>query len=168
MQSRFEPFRPDAPTIPEVSSGALIVGEDSKRVLLLHEIAEDRWCFPKGHVDPGESLGTAALREIREETGLDGVRLAEEIGEITYRYYDPARGVNVLKVAVYFLARAVERAPTLEPIFDRAEWVEIGAAGGRIRWERDRQILDAARRLLRRPPPLPPSAARNSESGRPS
>ncbi|MGI0068596.1 MAG: NUDIX domain-containing protein, partial [Thermoplasmata archaeon] len=59
---RFDPFREGAPIVPELSSGAVIATEDGKKVLLLHEIAEDRWLFPKGHVDPGESLETAALR----------------------------------------------------------------------------------------------------------
>ncbi len=146
----------------------MIVSEDSKRVLLLHEIVEDRWLFPKGHVDPGESLTQAAAREVREETGLEAIRLGPELGEITYRFYAPERGHNVLKIAVYFLAYSADLPLHLEPFFDRAEWVDIGSAGGRIRWERDRHVLDAARRQLRRPGAPPPSAPGNAEAGRPS
>jgi 8-oxo-(d)GTP phosphatase len=122
-------------------------------VLLLHQTDEDRWCFPKGHVDPGETLPAAAAREIREETGFTSVTLDGELGEVSYRFYDPQKGHNVLKTTVYFLARTPERSARPEPIFDRYEWVSVPVALERVPYETDRRMLEAlARRLASKGP----------------
>lgn len=64
--------------IPEghLTGSAFVVASDASRVLLLHHRKLDRWLQPGGHADPGEDSGEAvALREAREETGLESVRL---------------------------------------------------------------------------------------------
>jgi 8-oxo-dGTP pyrophosphatase MutT (NUDIX family) len=138
---RSEPFRPDAPIVPEIASGAVILHAGSQRILLLHEIKEDRWCFPKGHVEAGESLLDAARREIHEETGLSQVLLDPELGEVSYRFFQPKKARNVHKTTVYFLGRTDEQEVALEPIFDRSEWVTVEEARGRLPYESDRRVL---------------------------
>jgi 8-oxo-dGTP pyrophosphatase MutT (NUDIX family) len=150
---RSEPYRPDAPIVPELAAGAVVVGESDRLLLLLHERLEDRWCFPKGHVDPGESLEATALREIREETGLANLRLAGEVGQVAYRFYNPRKGRNVYKSIVYFLAYTPEREVHPEPIFDRFEWVTPAEARSRLPYATDRTILDAAISALAASPP---------------
>jgi 8-oxo-dGTP pyrophosphatase MutT (NUDIX family) len=147
---RSEPYRPDLPIVAELAAGAVIVelGPREPRVLLLHVRDEDRWCLPKGHVDPGESLGVTALREVAEETGLHDVHLDGEVGEVTYRFYSPKKRRNVQKTVVYFLGRTAEKTLTLEPIFDRHDWVPIDRAVATVKFDTDRQILEAARPRL--------------------
>jgi 8-oxo-dGTP pyrophosphatase MutT (NUDIX family) len=140
---RSEPFRPDAPIAAELAAGAVLVHETEGDLLLLHQQDEDRWCFPKGHVDPGESLAEAAMREIREETGLTTIRLEGELDEVSYRFFDPKKGRNVHKTTVYFLARTPDRNPRLESIFDRFEWVSLSVARARVPFDTDRRVLDA-------------------------
>jgi diadenosine hexaphosphate hydrolase (ATP-forming) len=141
-------YRADAPIVPELAAGAVVMGPDGRALLLLHHHAEDRWCFPKGHVDPGESLAAAAAREIVEESGLRHVSLDREIAEVAYRYYRPDRHLNVHKTTVYFLGRSPDRELRLEATFDRATWVELDEAMRMVPYDTDRTVLEAARRRL--------------------
>lgn len=146
MGASSQPYRPSAPIVAELAAGIAVFGESDGRVFLLHQADEDRWCLPKGHVDPGESLESAALREVREETGFDRVVLEGELREVAYRFYSPRKEVNVHKAVVYFRGRTSERAPRLEPIFDRGEWVDLAEAIRRVRYPTDRSVLEAARK----------------------
>lgn len=146
MPRTTETYRPDAPITPELAAGVVIFGRPDGKVFLLHQADEDRWCLPKGHVDPGESLAAAALREVREEAGFERVELEGELREVSYRYYHPRRGQNVLKTVVYFIGRTNERTPRLEPIFDRGEWVDLPEAIGRVQYVSDREVLESAGR----------------------
>ncbi len=70
---------------PKVAVGT-IVGSSDERVLLLRRAIEPgygKWVFPGGYVDRGEVVEQAALREAREECGLD-VRLTGLIGMYSY------------------------------------------------------------------------------------
>lgn len=146
-----EPFRPGAPVVAELASGAVVVSTASgePELLLLHLKEEDRWCLPKGHVEDGESLETAALREIEEESGLSSVRLGPELAEVSYRFYAPVRKENVLKVSVYFLARTQERSVRPEGLFDRFLWLPFDRALELVPYETDRKVIEAARAALR-------------------
>jgi 8-oxo-dGTP pyrophosphatase MutT (NUDIX family) len=141
-------FRPGRPSVPELAAGAIIILGDPHRILLLHHRGEDRWCFPKGHVDPGETLQMAAAREIEEEAGLTDLQIEDELGEVSYRFYDPARDVNVFKTAVYFLASSRTERVRLEATFDAHRWAPLDEATRLVPFETDRSLLrKAAERL---------------------
>jgi 8-oxo-dGTP pyrophosphatase MutT (NUDIX family) len=68
------------------SAGAIILREveGKLKVALAHHPRRTKsWVLPKGHVEEGESLEQAALREIYEEVGLDNVQLIKHLGTIT-------------------------------------------------------------------------------------
>jgi ADP-ribose pyrophosphatase YjhB (NUDIX family) len=63
---------------------------------------EGTWALPKGNVGHGESPEVTALREVTEETGLEGVS-AGKLGDVRYVY--TRRGIRVFKVVSFFLVR---------------------------------------------------------------
>lgn len=80
------------PTIDEVvretTSGGIIFRCDPKGALqiLLIKDAKNRWTIPKGHVEPGEEPRQTAEREIREETGLQEMKVYSWLGKVNFRY----------------------------------------------------------------------------------
>jgi 8-oxo-dGTP pyrophosphatase MutT (NUDIX family) len=61
------------------------------------------WVLPKGNLDAGETPAETALREVREETGIEG-RIVEKLGDVKYVYtWD---GERIFKVVSFFLLRA--------------------------------------------------------------
>ena len=61
------------------------------------------WALPKGNIGHGEKPDATALREVAEETGVEG-KLGEKLGDVRYVY--SRRGVRVFKVVSFFLLRA--------------------------------------------------------------
>jgi 8-oxo-dGTP pyrophosphatase MutT (NUDIX family) len=61
------------------------------------------WALPKGNIDAGESAAETAVREVREETGVEG-RLVEKLGDVRYVY--TWRGERIFKIVSFFLLRA--------------------------------------------------------------
>jgi len=62
------------------------------------------WALPKGNLDPGERPEETALREVREETGVEG-RLVVKLGDVKYTYTRRG-GVRVFKIVSFYLLRA--------------------------------------------------------------
>ena len=67
---------------------------------------EGIWALPKGLIDAGESAAETAVREVHEETGVEG-RLVEKLGDVRYVYTATwAGGERIFKVVSFFLLRA--------------------------------------------------------------
>jgi len=72
----------------ETTSGGIVFRHDTdgKVQILLMQDAKNRWTIPKGHVEPGEEPKGTAEREIREETGLQQMRVHNWLGKVNFRY----------------------------------------------------------------------------------
>lgn len=73
-----------------ISAGGVVIHES--RVLLLLN-THGKWVLPKGHVEENESLRSAAVREVREESGLEA-KIQKKLGWIEYHFYYQGRCQN--------------------------------------------------------------------------
>ena len=129
----------------EKSCGAIILrqkNEETQTLLVKHNAGH--WAFAKGHVELGENEEETALREIREETGLE-VRLDTNFR--TTVSYSPKEGVE--KEVVYFLAYKLEgkEIPQLEEISE-IKWLNLEEAKENVTYDRDREILLKVQKYL--------------------
>src|SRR5918996_2758881 len=91
----------------ERSAGAVIFSVDSSTNVnfLLLQHSAGHWDFAKGNIEYGENESQAALREIREETGIESVHFLEGF-RVRIEYYYKRDGNLVHKEVVFFLARS--------------------------------------------------------------
>ena len=127
-----------------VAAGGIIIDEssDSRRVLLVHRPRYDDWSFPKGKLDPGETIEEAALREVKEETGLK-CRIIRKLAVGRYLYRTRHKGRLKPKAVHYFLMERLNRrikVPGDE--VDLAEWVELDEASRKLTYTQDKELLD--------------------------
>ena len=125
------------------AGGVAVDRKGALRALLVHRPKYDDWSFPKGKLDPGETVEGAALREVREETGLD-CRILRTLPSLKYSYRD-RHGKLRPKVVHYFLMEPVggSLAVNLHEV-DAVEWLEAKEARSRLTYHHDRELLDAA------------------------
>lgn len=102
--------------------------------------------LPKGHIDPGESELAAAVREVREETGVLARPLGE-LGEVRYLYR--RRGRTISKSVAFFLLRYLsgETSEHDEEI-EEARWLDLRAALSELTYEGERGMIARAIAVL--------------------
>jgi 8-oxo-dGTP pyrophosphatase MutT (NUDIX family) len=120
-------------------------------VLLLHKHLQDEYVLPKGHVEAGESLEAAALREVLEETGYARLRPLASLG--TLRGEFPLNGRWVVRDETYFLMALLDDTRVDVPGHADAEydqntfhqlWVPLAGAAERLSFEPARTFMRRA------------------------
>jgi len=129
-----------------VSAGAIIlrgIGGELKIALAHHNNSLKEWVLPKGHVEPGESLEQAALREIHEEAGLANVQLINHLGTLMRQSIKP-NGEVVDKTIHYYLAYALGNGHFQTPSdlrFTEVGWFSPEQALEKVAYETDRTFM---------------------------
>jgi 8-oxo-dGTP pyrophosphatase MutT (NUDIX family) len=110
------------------------------------------WALPKGLIGSGERAAETALREVREETGLEGT-LVEKLGDVRYVY--TWRGERIFKVVSFFLlrysrGRIGDLPPALAHEVDEARWLPLGEAPRLLAYRGEREMTERALQALAR------------------
>ena len=127
----------------EKSCGAIVYRRyhGNLEILLIKHVNSGHWSFPKGHVEEGETEVETALREVKEETGIDII--IDPTFRETVTYF-PRKDTQ--KVVVYFIAKAknFEYVPQEEEIA-QIKWVDICHATSVLTYENDKTIVNKAK-----------------------
>lgn len=129
----------------ETSAGGVVARREADRTLyLLIRDSYGNWGFPKGHVEAGENPGEAAMREVREETGLAEVRLSGAIHTIDW--YFRFRGRLVHKVCHFYLMQTedAETCPQQDEGITACRWETFDDAVRLVSYENARDVLRLA------------------------
>jgi 8-oxo-dGTP pyrophosphatase MutT (NUDIX family) len=111
------------------------------------------WTIPKGHVEDGESMAEAALREVREETGLRSV-IEDRLGDVTYWYArrdGDGKPMRIFKRVRFFLMRhRGGRFAERDDELDAVRWFSLVDAERTIAYASEQALVRRARELLER------------------
>ncbi len=124
-----------------------LVPEGLPEILLIRKRG-GYWTLPKGRLLPDESPVTGLLREVAEETGLNGE--VEQLVKIV-RYVTPQRRPQRRKVVSYYLFAAIDAELRLSQSehIEEARWMTFTTAVHRARRRRIRRVIDTAAGLLK-------------------
>lgn len=130
----------------EKSCGAVIFykTKQNTKILLVKNSNGRYWSFPKGHIEQDENEQETAIREIKEETGLD-VTICNGFREISE--YCPFGRIR--KRVVFFLAQAfTDSVKIQEEEIDSFIWVDLQQAKKMCTYDNDLRIIDKAETII--------------------
>jgi 8-oxo-dGTP pyrophosphatase MutT (NUDIX family) len=117
-------------------------GPSGIEVVIAGRDRDGTWVFPKGQPDHGESIDETAMREVREESGLE-VRLLAPLGTVEYSF---GAGRELVRKSVHFFL--------MEPTggdfslhdheYDDIRWVTVPEARRMLSFDTYRDVLDRA------------------------
>lgn len=161
-------------TVHETSAGGLVIDgldgprEDQVAALIGRVDRRGRmlWSLPKGHIELGETAEQTAIREVAEETGIQGSVLAS-LGRIDYWFVTDGRRVH--KTVHHYLMRCSGGELCDEDVeVAEVAWVPIPELPSRLAYADERKLAEVADGLIDKLqtdgpaalPPLPPSSPR--------
>jgi len=127
------------------SAGGVVVRTDAGvEVCLIRPAGRTVWGLPKGGVECGETLPQTALREVAEETGIEG-EVDRELGSIDYSFYSREAGSRIRKTVHYYLMHATggDTAQHDHEVSE-ARWVELTEALKLMTYPNEREMVRRA------------------------
>jgi 8-oxo-dGTP pyrophosphatase MutT (NUDIX family) len=145
------PFR----TVTQVSAGGVVyrrgAGEKNVEVALIRVGPKNRWQLPKGLVEEGESAETTAVRELREEAGVEGDLIAP-LDTIEYWYvgaHDGGQRVRFHKRVHFFLLEyRTGDVRDHDHEVSEARWIPLAEAEALLTFGSEQKVMARARALL--------------------
>jgi 8-oxo-dGTP pyrophosphatase MutT (NUDIX family) len=138
----------------EFSAGGVLVRRlrGGWHLAAIRPAGKNVWALPKGIIARGESAADAAVREVTEETGVEG-RLLEKLGDVRYVYM--WRGERVFKVVSFFLLRYTrgrlgDIAPAHRREVDEVRWISLDEAPTTLAYKGEREMAEKALQICAR------------------
>lgn len=139
--------------VDEVSAGGLVVDASGTKGLLIGRLdAKDAkrerllWSLPKGHIEPGETPEQAAVREVKEETGIES-EIDKSLGVIDFWFM--ASGKRIHKTVHHFLFKEVggQIAPQVSEV-DDVRWFPLDEIVSKLAYPDEKKLIARSKELL--------------------
>lgn len=140
---------------PEISAGILVFRETERgrEYLLLHypsfKKGKDYWEFPKGHLEENEKIEEAALREVKEETGLEIKELIPGFKK-QIKYFFKKDNKLTFKIVYYFLAKTENSDVKISSEHLGYQWLSAKKAQEIIQFKNSKLLIEKAEEFLKR------------------
>ncbi|MEO8041463.1 MAG: NUDIX hydrolase [Acidobacteriota bacterium] len=141
-------------TLEQISAGGVVfrVHGSAPEIAIVRIVPEMRWQLPKGIIDPGETIEQAALREVREESGIVA-DLVSPIETIEYWFVADRGGERVRyhKFVHFFLMKYQSGdVADHDHEVDEARWVDIETALELLEFKSERDVIRKASAMIGR------------------
>ena len=146
--------QPYAKRVDEVSAGGLVVDATGKLGLLIgrrdvKDASGKRilWSLPKGHIESGETPEEAAIREVREETGIESA-IDKSLGVIDFWFM--AGGKRIHKTVHHFLFNETggKIAPQVSEV-DDVRWFPLNEIVEKLAYPDEKKLIALSQELIK-------------------
>lgn len=138
----------------QVSAGGVTFRQRAGKVFIaIINVGPDggRWQLPKGIIEEDEAAEAAALREVREEAGVE-VTLLKLIDKVEYWYYSTEGGERIRfhkYVHFYLMRYKAGDISQHDAEVNEARWVEIGEALNLLAFKSEKKIVEQAQAMIK-------------------
>ena len=134
----------------EFSAGGIIFNDQGQVLLIknaqMKDPSKSYWGFPKGHLEEGEDSQTAAIREVKEETGIN-VEVVSKLGDSRYIYTGDNQ--KIFKVVTVFILKVMSGELKIQPEeIIEAKWIDPTKALSILSFSNDKKLLNQALKLI--------------------
>ncbi len=135
----------------EFSAGGIVYKKEEDKIFILvsQHSGHHGWVFPKGLIDKekGEKKEEAAVREVREETGIEA-EIETQLEPVSYWYV--WEGEKIKKTVYYFIMRAVGGdISSHDSEMENVEWLPKDQVEGRLTYPSDKKVWKEAQKLIK-------------------
>ena len=136
-------------TTTEYSSGGVVFRrtENGYEFVAVQRARHGDWSLPKGHIEKGESKEEAAIREVKEETGIEA-RIVGDLQEVVYFYRRPKEGLTRKSVYYYLMEAVTDELGGPNWEVSEARWVPMSEAERLLSYANDKETIRVALKVL--------------------
>ena len=123
---------------------------DAVEIVIISVGEQNRWQLPKGLIDEGETSAEAALREVREEAGIEA-EVVDLIDKVEYWYYSKGGGKRIRfhkYVYFYLLKYRSGNTEDHDREVNEARWVDIDTGRTMLAFKGEKEVVSRAKGMI--------------------
>ena len=149
MKKKFEYSGDNYTNVDIWSAGGVVVRKKNNQteVLICERFSENLIALPKGKPNEGEYEAATAIREVREETGINAI-IKNKIKDIFYSFKSP-NGIINKKVSFFLMEKIDGEISNHDDEFDKVYWEKCDSALKKLSHQGEKDVLEKAIKLAK-------------------